>query len=460
MKNRKIYQIILFILILDFIAFLQEENSIFNDSEDNKNKKNEPLLSSNNLGGYAWSRKWGGSSYDYGRGIAVDSLNNIYIVGYRSKYGAPDNDILLVKYNSSGEQEWSKVWSAGDENRGHGVAVDSSNNAYIVGYTYNFEWDKSDSLLVKYNCSGELEWNKTWGGLKSASGYGVVIDSSDNVYITGYTKNLGAGNLDMFLIKYNSSGVQLWFRTWGGSNDDLGYCITVDSSENIYIAGTTQSFGAKNQDMCLVKFNNSGDLEWYKIWGGTYSDIARDIAVDSSDNIYIVGNKWSSAADSDFVSYSDMFLVKYDSAGEKYWNIIWGGSENDYGYGVVVDSSDNVYITGKTYSFAEYVDMYLLKYDGSGVQLWNHTWDESISDCGYGITMDSSENIYIVGTIFYSSETLKDMYLVKFDSTGPSGGGIISGYGLFLLISVVFAISIILIGKHHKFNTKLRTFKK
>jgi len=97
------------------------------------------------------------------------------------------------------------------------------------------------------------EWSRTWGGNYFDSGNAIALDSSDNIYIAGQTESFGAGSFDIFLVKYDGSGVQQWNRTWGGSADDYCYAIALDSSKNIYLTGSTYSFGAGSSDMCLVK---------------------------------------------------------------------------------------------------------------------------------------------------------------------------------------------------------------
>ncbi len=423
MKYRKIYTII-FILILYFTFILQLNDTIFYKHDNKSNRTILPILSTGDATVYKWNRTWGGSDSECGKGVAVDSSGNIYVAGTTGTLETGGSDMCLVKYDSSGVQQWTCTWGGSSSDYGSGVAVDSSGNIYVAGTTgvllvnfYRYLHPIcGDMCLVKYDSSGAQQWNRTWGGSSGDYGSGVAVDSSGNIYIAGYTESFGAGSWDMCLVKYDSSGVQQWNRTWGGRFYDAGHGLTLDSSGNIYIVGYTRSFGAGNYDMCLVKYDSSGVQQWNRTWGGSDEDYGNGVAVDSSGNIYIAGYTGSFGAGG-----GDMYLVKYDSSGVQQWNRTWGGRFYDTGHGLTLDSLGNIYIVGYTSSFgAGYSDMCLVKYDSSGAQQWNRTWGGIFMDEGFGLTLDSLGNIYIVGRTWSFGAGAHDMCLVKFfiDSDG------------------------------------------
>ncbi|GAH13728.1 unnamed protein product, partial [marine sediment metagenome] len=118
-----------------------------------------------------------------------------------------------------------------------------------------------DLVLVKYISSGVQQWNFTWGGIDNEAGSGVVVDSSDNIYITGFTDSFGVGFKDMVLVKYDSSGAQKYYSTWGGNNWNQGTGIAADSSDNIYIAGYTSNSTLGGNDIVLVKYGEVQEAE-------------------------------------------------------------------------------------------------------------------------------------------------------------------------------------------------------
>jgi tetratricopeptide (TPR) repeat protein len=153
---------------------------------------------------------------------------------------------------------WTKTWGSSDYESGYGLALDGSGNAFITGYTYGYGAGGSDAFVLKYNSDGNLLWNNTWGGSDSDSGRGIALDGSGNVFITGYTNHSGEG-YDAFLLKYDSAGNQLWYKTWGGSEYDDGRGIAVDSSGTVFITGSTRSFGEGFDDIFFLKYEVDSD---------------------------------------------------------------------------------------------------------------------------------------------------------------------------------------------------------
>ena len=438
MRNKKFY-LLVFIFFLFFSFLLQITNIYYNEQEVKYNRNIINNLSTSNSATINWYRTWGGSNADEGFGVAVDSVDNIYLAGRTRSFGAGNWDMVLVKYDSSGTQLWYRTWGGSNDDYGHGVAVDSSDNVYLAGVTYSFGAGQNDMVLVKYDSSGVQLWNQTWGGSGHDYGNGVAVDSSDNVYLTGSTIS------DIALVKYDGSGVQQWNRTWGGSDYDAGFGVAVDSSDNIYLAGWTTSFGAGQDDMVLVKYDGSGVQQWNRTWGGSDYDAGFGVAVDSSDNIYLAG--WTTSYG---VGNGDMVLVKYNSSGVELWSQTWGGSGYDYGYEVAVNSSDNVYLAGYTRSFgAGQNDMVLVKYDGSGVQLWNQTWGGNNHEFCHSVAVDSADGIYLGGTTnsFWLGED--DMVLVKYGTSQRKEGPSIPSFFLLPFLSTIGILTVIYIKKKY-----------
>jgi uncharacterized delta-60 repeat protein len=202
-----------------------------------------------------------------------------------------------------------------------------------------------DLLIAKYNSAGALQWDRTLGGTESDSGYAVAIDSADNIIVTGQTNSDGAGGLDVLIAKYNSAGALQWDRTLGGTGSDLGYAVAIDSANNIIVVGETNSDGAGGDDLLIAKYNSAGALQWDRTLGGTGNDVGYAVAIDSADNIIVTGYTGSDGAGG-----FDVLIAKYNSAGALQWDRTLGGTVGDRGYAVAIDSADNIIVVGETTS--------------------------------------------------------------------------------------------------------------
>ena len=285
---------------------------------------------------------------------------------------------------------------------------------------------------------------------------GVAIDSSDNIYITGtsqganlFGKNVTSGTTDdIFVAKLNSSGVVQWVYAAGGTGRDRGRKIALDSSGNIYVTGyywSTVDFGGGNVtsngnwDAFLLKLNSSGTFQWVKSYGSNYNDLGRDVAIDSNDNIYMLGNYRGTVdfggGDENGAVSGDIFLVKFNSSGVFQWVYTAGASATDDSRALALDSNDNPYITGSfrdTVNFgggnitaANTDDLFILKLNSSGAYQNIYTSNIFTTQKGKGLAVDSSGNIYATGTFSGTVDfgggnittSGNDIYLLKLNSS-------------------------------------------
>jgi len=177
----------------------------------------------NSSGTKQWTKQYGTGEYDEARGVATDSSGNVYVVGgTKGNLNGISNsgrtDAFVIKFNSSDTKQWTKKLGTWQNDLANGVATDSSGNFYVTGFTYqhldgNTSAGKADLFVVKYNSRGTKQWTKQNGTWDTDFANGVANDSSGNVYVTGSTYrsldgNTSAGNADLFVVKYNSSGTK------------------------------------------------------------------------------------------------------------------------------------------------------------------------------------------------------------------------------------------------------------
>jgi uncharacterized delta-60 repeat protein/MYXO-CTERM domain-containing protein len=299
-----------------------------------------------------------------------------------------------------------------------------SGSIYFSGITNTSMQNLDDHAVTLHTnaVNNALLWNVTWGGTDEDCGYGVAVDSNDSIYCTGETTSFGAGDKDLALVKFAPNGTRLWNLTWGGSNYDLAKAVAVDTNGSIYCTGITYSFG---NNLALVKFAPNGTKLWNVTWGGPLSDEGRSVAVDANGSIYCFGITMKGSFNSDWA------LVKFAPNGTKLWNTSWGGAEDDAGFGLAVDADGYIYCTGNSFSFGSGMpSLALVKYAPNGTQIWNTTWGDAGSHFGYAVTVDANGSIYVVGHTLNYIEGNYNGVLIKFTSSGTElWHSIWGGYG-------------------------------
>jgi uncharacterized delta-60 repeat protein len=347
--------------------------------------------------------------------IAVDSAGNIYVTGYSLGTGT-DLDYITVKYNSAGVEQWSSRYDgpANGQDRAYGIAVDSSGNVYVTGHSDGIGGTYADCATIKYNSAGVEQWVRRYNGPGSGfdGAYDIAVGSTGNVYVTGRSLGIGTST-DYFTIKYNSGGVEQWVARYNGlgNSSDTAYAIVLDSSENVYITGKCTGTDASD-DYATVMYNSGGVEQWASEYSGPGNDedIAHDIVVDMSGNVFVTGNSYGSGTLSDYAT------IKYNSSGVEQWVQRKNGEGNtsDMARAITLDASGNVYVTGRLS-----LDYGTIKYDTDGYEQWmvRYNGPNDMSDTGEGMILDSSGNIYVTG---YSRVTATDydFATIKYDSGG------------------------------------------
>jgi gliding motility-associated-like protein len=370
-------------------------------------------------GQYVWAFKIGGSNLDEANAITVDPQGNVYVTGYfrgqnvdfdpsstgtallnsnGEQGGDPGygGDIFIAKYNSGGQYQWAfNIGSTSLGDNGMVITCDNAGNIYTSGYFFSgvIDFDPSPAIhnldassgtiyVAKYNTSGQYQWAFNVGkGTDNNSPFGIKIDASANIYLTGYFQGTNMdfdpsassanitskGGYDIFVAKYNSLGQYQWAFDIGGPGQDVGRDIEIDNSGNVYVVGDfdgsnidfdpspsgTANLSSNSRDVFLAKYNNNGQYQWAKRFGGSGSDISWSLAY-SDNNIYITGSfqgtmDFSPGPGTDNLlsnGGNDFYMTKFDLNGNYRCAFSVGGAGNDDGYRLAADNVGNLYVTG------------------------------------------------------------------------------------------------------------------
>ncbi len=359
----------------------------------------------------AWIAVLGTGLTDYGKDIAIDSSGNVYVTGYTQTSGAGSNDFFIAKYSASGTIQWQRTLGASSNDAASGIAVDGSGNVYVTGTTFS----PDTVLIAKYDTSGNIQWQKTLGGAGDHGTYDIAVDSSGNAYVTGKYYN-GGSDSGILLAKYDSSGNLQWQKRTSGGTEDRGHSIKLDSSGNIYIVGQTRTV-ATYHDILVMKLDSSGSVIWDRAItsASNQGDEGWGVAIDSSGNVYVTGKISGSSG-------TELFVGKYNSSGTEQWQRSYNGGYGQ-GRGIAVDGSGNVYVTGfGGWSSGKSYDIMIVKYNSSGAIQWERTLGDvgnTVYESAENLVVDGSGNLYIVG---WQQSAGDGAYIIKLPGDGSLTG--------------------------------------
>jgi PKD repeat protein/predicted secreted protein len=243
------------------------------------------LVKTDANGNMQWNKTYGGTNTDGAFSVTQTSDGGYAMAGYTASFGAGGEDFWLVKTDAVGNAQWNKTYGgAYDECASH--ILQTIDGGYLLtGDTRSFGADGSDIWLVKTDSDGNMQWNKTYGGPNDDYGHSAVQTSDGEYAITGGFGHAGF-YLDFWLVKTDASGNMLWNKTYGGTDQENPLGLIQTSDGGYVMAGLTYSFGAGSQDGWLVKTDSAGNMMWNKTYGGASMDYLGNNMVQTSDGGY------------------------------------------------------------------------------------------------------------------------------------------------------------------------------
>jgi gliding motility-associated-like protein len=398
-------------------------------------------------------------------------------------------DVGIMKFSNTGVMLWSTYYGGSGDDNGNGIRCDAAGNIYVTGNTESTNFPvlnlagafnqgfqgASDAFLLKFDNNGVRLWATYIGGGWDDVAYGIEVDPSNNVLLTGQTGSSNfpvlsagvafyqaalSGSSDLFVIRFDAAGAQTWGTFVGSNQGELGNFIICDNAGKIYITGSSTGSGFPTVDpgggayyestyqgtgpgglpyrndlgdAIIMRFANTGALEWSTYYGGTDADAGRCIAINNSGDIYVTGDTRSGVSfpvqNGGGSSYNqapggsdDAFYLRFNAQCQRTWGTLFGGSSDEYSGAITVDNCGNVYGTGHSYSSnmptvnpgngAYYVannlaadDVYFVGFDQQNALTWStYNGTTGFDEKGTSIEIDPSGNIVAVGWwCFYST---------------------------------------------------------
>jgi len=315
------------------------------------------LIKTDETGNVIWDATFGGDQNDCPF-IGQQTMDGGYvIVGFTESFGNGLRDFWLVKTDAGGNEEWNQTYGTEQNDRAQYVEQTSDGGYILTGGTGYFEGSGQDIWLIKTDAVGSVEWEQTYGGEGNEKAYTVHQEANGSYILTGHTASFGNGNLDVWLIKTDEFGNEIWNRTFGGSEIDNAYSLQICPGGGYILTGITRSFGQGEDDVWLIKTDSLGIEEWNGIYGTEYVDCCYSVNL-TNDGSYILGCFTNSTPNSDF----DVLARKIDEFGNELWTAQIGGSLDDFSFYIEQTNDEGFILAGRSNSYGNGDDdVYLIK---------------------------------------------------------------------------------------------------
>lgn len=430
-----------------------------------------------------WVRTGGGSGLDDGIGVAVDAFGNVFVAGCfqgsASVGGIPINsygglDMFVAKYSPAGSVLWVRTGGSSGGDEGRAVTTDSAGNVYVTGYfSSNASFSGHsvsskggyDMYVIKYDADGNFAWIRSGGGYDHDDGYGIAVDNNGNCYVAGGWRDeayfdddtlSSFGGYDGFIAKYSALGNQVWVkRVSAGCSDDRGLRLQIDPEGILRLSGyfystilTSWESGMASRgsrDAFYMSLDQDGNPISSVHIGGPGEESGNDTWVDALGNVYYAGHFSSTVQFGPSISLTsiglgDLFLAKYNPAGNVLWARQGGGGGDEYG--MTVAGFDNGVVYGGPFlGIAVFSDTFLIssgdydavvaKYTHDGDFVWARKMGGTGHDYTYNLCADQDGNVYVAGhftgTATFDDTTIsghgdRDFFVVKIASDGNITG--------------------------------------
>lgn len=358
-----------------------------------------------------WSKAFGGGDQDKGSFVLYSDDGGCIVTGHTESYGLGMADLWLIKVDKNGEEQWSKTFGGSKWEEGKGIEILDDGTYAVIGKTSSFGTGKTDIWLIKVDKTGKEQWNKTLGGPEWEEGNSIKKTTNGGFIIAGDTTSYSVGDYDAWLIKVDENGAEQWNRSFGGINTDAGRSVELTRDDGYILAGETQSFGNGGTDIWLIKVNETGIEQWNTTIGSENEEYCNQI-IESDDGGFVVAGHYIIKEGDDFKLNG--FVVKIDSDGNVLWKRV---VSTDKAVGTSsIDKIDDGYIVGGFIGEdGDEQDLFIGKIDFSGNVIWTNSIGGKYGDTGIWIERGKDTNYFVTGYKDVEGVGINDLWVLKFD---------------------------------------------
>jgi hypothetical protein len=364
-------------------------------------------------------RTFGTDFYDYGWGVDETFDGGVIICGSKEYRSDRTKDAVIIKTDEDGFREWEKNYGGAGNEEFYSVKQCMDGGFILAGYSTSYG-AASEVYVVKTDPYGIQEWENVYGGPNLDRAYEIIETMNGNFVLVGFTNSPGIsnGNHDFWLQRIDNQGNTIWRKGIGALNHEMGYDVEELDDGSLFVVGSKDYYDEAGKDIYLVKTDSLGNMIWEKTFGssGVYDEIAYSIHP-----AYPSGYLICAATNSRGNGWFDPQVIKIDYEGNIQWSAIYNGSSYGYNRWSSTPTFDGgAIIIGSTYHASEggYEDIYLIKIDQQGQELWNVNFEGGDSDWGWAVKETGINDLILVGSTKSYGNGLYDIYVIKTDEYG------------------------------------------
>jgi len=370
------------------------------------------MFSGFQLSGQGWEIYFGGNNEDFGHSVIQTQDHGYVVAGFSESFGTDgDMDVYVIRTDVDGREIWSNIYDDGFIEHGYSIIETPDEGFLVVGDIWPTQLSNPNVYLLKIDGRGEKIWSKQFGGTGNDVGYRIIPTANSGGYlIVGSTTSFGNGLSDIFLIKIDEQGNQVWAETFGTPGNDFGRGV-IELMDGYLITGTAFNAVNNTPDVYLLKVDFDGNQVWEKFLGApTDIDEGYGLVPTDDGNIVIAGYT---------NSLSDVLLLKVTPDGTEIWSKTYGGNLGDQAFDIIKTTNGDLVVTGITEIDATNTDAFLARMDNDGNQIFFESMGrESHVDLGQAVAQTHDGGFIITGYNSISGTFINDVSLIKTSANG------------------------------------------
>jgi len=364
-----------------------------------------------------FSQTLGGTGTENAYAIAQTKDNGFVVVGETNSSGAGDLDFWLVKLDEKGNKLWDKTLGGPNADSASAVVAAPDGGFAVAGTSKTSAANGKDFLAAKLDASGNVIWQKTFGGAGSDIANSIELTSDGGYILAGMTMSFPKGNKNAWILRLDANGDKVWDKVIGGPKVEVANSIRQTTDNGFIMAGYTTAASTKTIDVWVAKLDANAVVVWQKTFGGAGEDRANS-AVSTDDGGYLVaGTTYSHKGEFDY------WVIKLDANGEKTWDKTFGGSKWDEAWDAQQTADGNFLVIGSTQSYGDiYKDLLILKLDKNGEKIWSKIYGGAGFDYGHSLALARDGGFVVAGSTTKTGSKTPDFWVLKLDANGDCGG--------------------------------------